>query len=80
MQFLKALFQKLQKRCPVKYAVVRNASLSRKINIKYKVSGFAERLFKLKWLTVHEADDADLQHYEFIDSECSKHRNIFHIQ
>ena len=47
-------------------------------NIKFPV--FAERLFKLKWLTAHEADDADLQHYEFIDSECSKHRNIFHIQ
>ena len=80
MQFLKALFQKLQKRCPVKYAVVRNASLSRKKKSNIKFPVFAERLFKLKWLTAHEADDADLQHYEFIDSECSKHRNIFHIQ
>ena len=48
MQFLKALFQKLQKRCPVKYAVVRNASLSRKKKIKYKVSGFWWKIIQTK--------------------------------
>lgn len=80
MQFLKALFQKLQKRCPVKYAVVRNASLSRKKKSNIKFPVFAERLFKLKWLTAHEADDAYLQYDEVVHSECFKHRKICHIQ
>ena len=37
----------------------------------------AERLFKLKWLTAHEADDADLQYDEVVHSECFKHREKF---
>ena len=43
--------------------------------MKFRV--FAERLFKLKQLHAHEADDAYLQYDESVDSECSKHREKF---
>ena len=43
--------------------------------MKFQV--FAERLFKLKLLHAHEADDAGLQYHESVDSECSKHREKF---
>ena len=42
-----------------------------------KFQFLAERLIKLKWLTAHEPDDADLQYDEFTYSECSKHREQF---
>ena len=42
--------------------------------MKFQV--LAERLCKLKWLTAHETDDADLQYDDFIDSECSKQKNL----
>ena len=48
MQVVKSLLQKLLERCPVKYAVVRNASLLRKRNIKYEVSGFCWKIIQTK--------------------------------
>ena len=83
MQIVVALLQKLQERCPLKYAAVRkasflapNAMVEEKEISKMKFQVLAERFFKLMWLTAHEADDADLQYDEFVDSECSKHKNL----
>ena len=53
---------------PTKYAAVRKASLTPNAMVeekeisKMKFQVLAERLFKLMWLTAHEADDADLQY------------------
>ena len=44
---------------------------------RMKFQVLVERLFKLKWLTAHEADDADLQYDEVVHSECFKHREKF---
>lgn len=44
---------------------------------RMKFQVLAERLFKLKWLTAHETDDADLQYDEVVHSECFKHREKF---
>ena len=43
---------------------------------KMKFQVLAKRLIKLRWFTVREADDADLQFDEFVDSECSKQKNL----
>ena len=64
--------------------VVRNASylspnvvFEEKQASKMKFQALAERLFRLKWLTAGETDDADLQYDEFVDSEWSKHKEKF---
>ena len=44
---------------------------------KMKFQVLAERLFKLKQLLAHEANDAYLQYDESVDSECSKHKEKF---
>ena len=78
MQIFVAFLQKLQERCPLTYSVIRNASsllpnslVEEKEISKMKVQALAERLFKLKCVTADKADD------EFVDSECSKHREKF---
>ena len=71
MQIAVAILEKLQKRCPLKYVVVRSASLSPNAMVeekeisKMKFQVLAERLFKLKWVTADETDDAKLQYEEF---------------
>ena len=89
MQVVVALLQKLQERCPLKYAVVRNASslspnamVEEKNISKMKFRALAERLSKLKWLIADEGDDAKMQYDEFVDSECSikTQRKICHIR
>ena len=67
MQVVVALLPKLQERCPLNYAVVRNVStlspdtmVEEKEISKMKFQVLAEKLIKLKLLTVHEANDADL--------------------
>ena len=67
--------------------VVRNASslspdamAEEKQASKMKFRVLAERLFKLKWSTADETDDAKLQYKEFVDSECLEHRKICHIR
>ena len=42
-----------------------------------KLQVLAANLFKLKWLTASESDDAKLQYKEFVDWYCSKHEEKF---
>ena len=53
-----------------------SAMVEEKEMSKMKFQVLAKRLIKLRWFTVREADDADLQFDEFVDSECSKQKNL----
>ena len=44
---------------------------------KMKFQGLLEWLCKLKWLTADEADNANQQFDEVVDTECPKHREKF---
>ena len=83
-QAIIVLIQKLQERCPLRYSIVRNSSalspnsmVEEKELSKMKFQGLLEWLCKLKWLTADEADNANQQFDEVVDTECPKHREKF---
>ena len=81
---LKAILEKMQEKCPLKYLVVRNASCLKPTSMinqpevnKMQFSALVDNLYSCKWIVAKSAEGAKLQYDDFLSLICKQNRDKF---
>ena len=81
---LKAIVEKMQEKCPLKYLVVRNASCLEPTSMinqpevnKMQFSALVANLYSCKWIVEKSTDRVKLQYDDFLSLICKQNRDTF---